>query len=219
MCGRYQTTKEAQEIERIFEIKINKKIYKKSYNAAPSQNLPIIANNDPSQVQFFRWGLIPVWAKDQNIGYKMINARIETISEKPTFKNLVNKKRCLVITDGYFEWMKTKEGKQPFRICLKDKSLFAYAGLWSEWQNPNEEIIPTFTIITTEAHKSIEHIHNRMPVMLNVLEAKRWILNEIESKDLLSSTIKEKQLINYPVSKKVSSPANNTQDLVEPIEL
>lgn len=219
MCGRYQTTKEAEEIERIFEAKIDKKIYKKSFNASPSQNLPVIANNDASQVQFFRWGLIPVWAKDQNIGYKMINARIETISEKPTFKNLVNKKRCLVITDGYYEWMETKEGKQPFRICLKDKSLFAYAGLWSEWKNSEGKIITTFTVITTEAYKSIEHIHKRMPIMLSPVEAYKWILNEIEYTELQSSAIKEKQLINYPVSKKVSSPSNNSIDLIEKIEI
>lgn len=219
MCGRYQTTKEAEVIEKIFEARINKKIYKKSFNAAPSQKLPIISNADPSEVQFYRWGLIPFWAKEESIGYKMINARLETINEKPSYKGLVNKKRCLVITDGYFEWKKEKSGKQPFRICLKDKSLFAYAGLWSEWKNSKDEIIQTFTIITTDAHKAIEHIHNRMPVMLSPADAKRWIFNEIESTDIQSLLINEKKLITYPVSKAVGSPSNNSSVLIEPIKL
>lgn len=215
MCGRYQTSKVAQEIERIFDAKIDKKIYKQNYNAAPTQNLPLIANNNPGEVQFFKWGLIPSWSKDEKIAFNMINARIETLNEKPSFKSLVKKTRCMVITDGYYEWKKLDNtNKQPMRICKQDESLFAYAGLWTEWKNPEGIIIPSFTIITTDAYQSLSEIHNRMPVMLNTDAAKAWLMNELEVEQLQKEMIVQKDLKFYAVSKLVGNVRNNTPELM-----
>lgn len=215
MCGRYQTTKAAQEIERIFDVKLDKKIYKQNYNAAPTQNLPIVANNNPDEVQFYKWGLIPSWAKDDKLSYSMINARIETLREKPTFKSLVDKKRCIVISDGYYEWKKLNSNdKQPMRICKQNESLFAYAGLWTEWKNSEGIVIPTFTIITTDAYQSLAEVHNRMPVMLNTDAAKAWLMNELEVEQLQKEMIIQKDLKFYAVSKLVGNVSNNTPELL-----
>lgn len=215
MCGRYQTTKVAQEIEKIFDVKIDKKIYKQNYNAAPTQELPLIANNKPGEVQFFKWGLIPSWSKDEKMAFNMINARIETLNEKPSFKSLVKKTRCMVITDGYYEWKKIDSStKQPMRICKQDESLFAYAGLWTEWKNSKGIIIPTFTIITTDPYQSLAEIHDRMPVMLNTDAAKAWLMNELEVEQLQKEMISQKDLKHYAVSKLVGSVKNNSPELL-----
>ncbi len=218
MCGRYQTPKEAKEIEKILNVRIDKKIYKVNYNAYPSQQLPLISNSKPDEVQYFKWGLIPHWASYNKINYRMFNAKIETLREKVSYKNLVDKKRCLVITNGYYEWKeRDSRNKQPYRICLKDESLFLYAGLWTEWIDPDGVVIPSFTIITTGAIKSLADIHDRMPVMLNSEVAKAWLLNEIEIEHLQQEVIKSNDIMFYPISKLVNDPENNTPELLDKI--
>lgn len=217
MCGRYHVTKSAEEIEAVFGAKMDRTIYRPNYNAAPTHVMPLIANNKPDIVQFFKWGLIPSWSKTEKTDYSMFNAKIETLHEKASYKNLVNKNNCIVITDGYFEWQKLdKTNRQPWRICKSDKSLFAYAGLWTVWKNPeNQLIIPNFTIILTDAYSSIRNVHDRMPVMLNPEVAKGWLMNELQVEQLQGEMIKEKDLIYYPVSKDVGKVANNTPELME----
>lgn len=216
MCGRYHITRLEEEITRLLGVSISEINFIERYNAAPSQMLPVVASNNPKQIQFFKWGLIPHWAKDESTGNKMINARLETLNEKPTFKNLVNKNRCIVLTDGYYEWQKLDDSsKQPIRICLKDESVFAYAGLWSEWKNSDGSVIPTFTIITTEAYKTISQIHHRMPVMLNPEISVRWIKNEIEIEQLQNVMLFSNEIKFYPVSKEVNNPKNNFRELLD----
>ncbi len=216
MCGRYQTPLDIKKIEEAFDIKIDKKLYKTNYNAAPGQVLPLITNNIPDQLQYFRWGLVPHWSKDEAIGYKMINARIETLKEKPSFKSLVDAKRCAVITSGYYEWQKNdSKTKTPMRIYLNDEKIFTFAGLWTEWKNPDGQIIPTFTIITTEAYSAIKNIHERMPVMLSPEIARQWIINEIELEQLQKEMISQKEIHFHAVSTDVNSYRNNYKELLD----
>ena len=118
MCGRYTITKQKKDIENQFDVELDENKYKINYNAAPTQKLPVITNDQLDKVNFLKWGLVPYWAKDESIGNKMINARIETITDKPAYKQAINKRRCMVITDGYYEWMKTSMGKKPYHISI-----------------------------------------------------------------------------------------------------
>ncbi|MBL7023410.1 MAG: SOS response-associated peptidase, partial [Candidatus Marinimicrobia bacterium] len=166
MCGRFTVIKSKEELEKRFGAKVSKNQYQKRYNAAPSQELPVITNSAPKLVQFYKWGLIPFWAKDKNIGYRLINAKAETITQKPSFRNAIKERRCLVCADGYYEWKNTKEGKIPYRISLKGDELFAFAGIWEVWSSSEGQRINSFSIITVESNEQVKGIHQRMPVIL-----------------------------------------------------
>jgi len=210
MCGRFSISKEKDEIEERFEIHIDPAMFTKNYNAAPSQILPVITNEDPEQASFHKWGLIPYWAKDESIGNKLINARGETIAEKPSFRDAAEKRRCLVVTDGFYEWQRSGSEKQPYRITLNDESLFSFAGLWESWGAPDGRDVRTFTIITTEPNKLMKPIHNRMPVMLTPENERVWLSDEpLEDILHLLKPYKENKMNAYPVSKRVNSPKNN----------
>lgn len=220
MCGRFSIAKEVEDIATRFDAQLAS-AFKKVYNAAPSQNLPVVANSEPHVINLFRWGLVPFWAKDISIGNRMINARTETITEKPAFRNLIKSKRCLVISDGFYEWKKTAGLKQPYRITLKDEELYSYAGLWDKWNSPDRSIINSFTIITTEANELIGQIHDRMPVILNKDDESKW-LNTNEDIKQITSLLKpypENLMKMYPVSALVNSTYNNSPDLIKGIEL
>lgn len=210
MCGRFTLTKDKEEIAERFEIHIDPAMFSKTYNAAPSQTLPIITNTAPEQASFHKWGLIPHWAKDEKIGNKLINARGETLTEKPSFRDAAEKRRCLVITDGFYEWQRSGGEKQPYRITLADESLFTFAGLWESWSAPNGRDVRTFTIITTEPNGLMKPIHKRMPVMLTPENERVWISDEPLEKVLyLLKSYDEKEMNAYPVSSRVNSPKNN----------
>jgi len=216
MCGRFSISKEANEIEDRFEIHIDPAMFTKNYNAAPSQTLPIITNEEPEQASFHRWGLIPHWAKDESIGNKLINARGETIAEKPSFRDAVEKRRCLVVTDGFYEWQRSGSEKQPYRITLSDESLFAFAGLWESWNAPDGREVRTFTIITTEPNDLMKSIHNRMPVMLDQENERLWVSDEpLEDVLHLLKPYNENEMNAYPVTKRVNSPKNNDSSVME----
>lgn len=214
MCGRFSIVSSKGAIEERFDVKIDDDHYRSVYNAAPKQSLPLITNIEPVKVNFYKWGLIPFWAKDQSLASKMINARAENILEKPSFKNLVKQKRCLVISDGFYEWKQLSGGKkQPYRITLKDNGLYAYAGLWDEWNDPDGKKINTFTIITTHPNELMSEIHNRMPVILKKEDEEKWLNLNTEIDELLQ-LLKEypSELMNaYPVSSLVNSPLNNDE--------
>lgn len=216
MCGRFTLTKDREEIEERFEIHIDSTMFSKTYNAAPSQTLPIITNDEPEQASFHRWGLIPHWAKDERIGNKLINARAETLTEKPSFRDAVRKRRCLIITDGFYEWKRSGANKQPYRITLADESLFAYAGLWELWSAPDGRDVPTFTIITVEPNGLMKPIHNRMPALLTPETEKVWISDEpLEDVLRLLTPYDDKEMNAYPVSSRVNSPKNNDPGLID----
>ena len=218
MCGRYTITKQKKDIENQFDVELDENIYKINYNAAPTQKLPVITNDQLDKVNFLKWGLVPYWAKDQSIGNKMINARIETITAKPAYKQAINKRRCMVITDGYYEWMKTLTGKKPYHISMDKNQLFAFAGIWEAWKNNQGEILKTFSIITQPAYNEIAHIHHRMPVKLNPKEKLDWLNAGTAEKALEYIKSQEKYELNAnEVSIEVNSTANNNSNLIKPV--
>lgn len=218
MCGRYTIIAKAEEIEKRFNVEVPE-LYTPSYNAAPTQILPVITNQRPEGLSFFKWGLIPSWAKDTSIGPKLINARSETISEKVSFKNALVHHRCLIIADGFYEWKRsTNKSKIPYRIFLNTKKLFAFAGLWEEYKDENQNLVHTFTIITTKANKVISNIHERMPVILDQDSEKLWLSSEpstAEQLELLKPYSGQKMEF-HTVSHLVNAVSNNNVQLIAP---
>jgi putative SOS response-associated peptidase YedK len=180
----------------------------------------VISNQNPGELSFYRWGLIPFWAKDKSIGNKLINAKAETIAEKPSFKNSLKRKRCLVLGDGFYEWKTiNKKEKVPYRITLQDHGLFAMAGIWDTWKDEDGRLINSFAIITTTPNKLMENIHTRMPVILEQKAEKLWLGEDDPA--LLLSFLKpypEMEMTAFPVSKLVNSPFNDSEELVKPVE-
>ncbi len=166
-------------------------------------------------MSFFKWGLIPFWAKDKSIGNKLINARAETIAEKPSFKNSLKQKRCLVLSDGFYEWRKLGKEKVPYRITLSDDSPFAMAGIWDVWKNSEGETIKSFSIITTEANELMQDIHHRMPVILNPEDERKWISKIAVNDALKLLNPYPSELMKYfEVSKLVNSPNNDSPEIM-----
>ncbi len=219
MCGRFSFSPLAKIIEDRFDIKVDPGQYTPRYNSAPSQDLAVISNVNQDELSYYKWGLIPFWAKDKSIGNKMINAKAETITEKASFKNSFKHKRCLVLSDGFYEWKKINPiEKIPYRIKMEDDSLFAMAGIWDTWKNEEGNLINSFAIITTSPNELMENIHTRMPVILGNKDEKAW-LNETDT-DLLQSLLKPfpaKYMTAYSISKLVNSPKNDTPEILIPI--
>lgn len=218
MCGRFQLSVKGKHIKERFNVEVFDEFYKPSYNCAPSQKLPVITNAEPNILSFYQWGLIPFWAKDPKIGYKLLNTRAESIAEKPSFKNAFKKRRCIIPANGFYEWKKNEQ-KIPYRIFLKNESLFSLAGIWETWKDAEDRPIHSFSIITTTPNKLMQDIHDRMPVILPSEKEDVW-LNETDEQILKELLIPfdTKQMEAYPVSKKVNSPANNGASIILPIE-
>lgn len=216
MCGRYTIIAKAEEIEKRFNVEVPES-YNPRYNAAPTQILPVITNAQPTGLSFFHWGLMPSWAKDKSISSKLINARSETIDKKASFKNALKHRRCLVIADGFYEWKKTsKKSKIPYHIYLKSKVLFAFAGLWEEYEDEDQNLVHTYTIITTEANSSISTIHERMPVILEPAAEQLWLSKEISTKEHLDllKPYSEQNIEFHTVSPSVNSVRNDNPQLI-----
>lgn len=219
MCGRYTLT-QVPEASAVIYPETEKIALIPRFNVAPTQLMPVIPMTDPSHIHFYRWGLIPHWAKDPKIGYKMINARSETLLEKPAFKTPFREARCLVPADGFYEWKSTIGGKQPFRITLQDESLFYFAGLYSLWRSPEGKNIWTYTVITTEPNELMIDIHDRMPAILDPAGAERW-LSSIESAEDLREVLRPypaEQMKAYPVTPDVGSVRNESERMIRPYE-
>lgn len=217
MCGRFSLTKEERAINARFETSGSEAPYVPRYNAAPGQEQAVITNQKPDKLSYFRWGLVPFWAKDPSIGNKMINAKAETIDQKASFKNPFKSKRCLVISDGFFEWKRTPEGKIPHYIFFKNHELFAFAGLWEQWNDEENGILNTFTIITTEPNSLMSKLHNRMPAILPADDEQTWLKsdNPEELKKLLRP-FNPKKMDLYPISTLVNSPKNDKAEVIKP---
>ncbi|RFU62000.1 SOS response-associated peptidase [Peribacillus glennii] len=218
MCGRYNLFSELKTIAERFQL-MNSEVSElvPRYNIAPGQDIMAVRSDKNGNHAFFpRWGLVPTWAKDPKIGYKMINARAETLHEKPTFKRLLSRKRCLIVADGFYEWKKEKNGKQPYHIHLDDRSPFGFAGLWDEWENQGE-VIHTCTIITTEANELMRDIHHRMPVILTRDSEEAWL----DQADLSMTDLTEllvaydpNAMFAYPISTFVNNSRNEGKDIL-----
>lgn len=222
MCGRYSFAPDLKIVNEHYDITIKDGDLPPNYNCAPTQLLPVITNENPGQINLFRWGLIPFWAKDVAIGNKLINARSETITEKASFKNAFKRKRCLVPADAFYEWktIDGKKGKIPYRIFLPGQAVFSMAGIWEQWKNPEGESVNSFTIITTSPNELMAEIHNRMPVILPKNMEQTW-LNSTDEQALLSllKPFPAAEMDAYRVSDLVNSPRNNSPGIIEPVEL
>jgi putative SOS response-associated peptidase YedK len=224
MCGRFTLTATIEEIIDRFAIQsfLEEENYSPSYNIAPSQAvLAIINNGNANRMGFLKWGLIPPWAKDPSIGNKLINARAETLIEKPSFRNAFKKKRCLIVADSFYEWKRHEDNtKTPFRIKMKSNDLFAMAGLWEQWKSPDGSSIFSCSVITTTPNKLMEDIHNRMPVILKPEDEKIWLNPAMTDMNFLQQLLvpyDENLMETYEVSSLVNSPANNSIDLIQKI--
>ncbi len=218
MCGRYSITLDLPQVEARFAARFGGN-FPPNFNAAPAQNLPVITNEDPGQVQLFRWGLIPEWAKEENVGYKMINARLEGITEKVTFRKIIREQRCLVLANNFYEWRGQGKAKTPFSIHPTDQELFAFAGIWNRWLNRETgEEIPTFAIITMDANPFMRQLHDRMPAVLPAEEAHRWIDPKASFEDAfaLLRPYDPARMEAYEVGREVNKATNNFPELVEP---
>lgn len=217
MCGRYTFIAPAPAAEQRFDAKFAEPA-PTTYNAAPSQRLPVITNAAPGQIQLLNWGLVPAWSRDPAAGPKPINARAETLAEKPLFRQLLGRRRCLVLADSFFEWQATLAGKVPHRILLRDEQPFAFAGLWDEWLDRSTgELHPTFTIITTESNALMASIHNRMPVILSGPAAEHaWLADDLTpaAHQQLLMPYDAAAMREYVISTRVNSPANNDAEVL-----
>ena len=197
----------------------NSEDYFPSYNITPGQRSPILIKEGQRTVKLMKWGLVPSWSKDESIGYKMINARSETLTEKPAYQGLISKHRCVVITDGYYEWKREGKRKIPYYICSEDRGLLPMAGLWSSRTGPEGDTQYTYTIITTEARTSIRTVHHRMPVILNKDAFPHWLdVNNISVTDALPVLLPYNgDLSIQQVSTRVNSPSYNSPDCLRPV--
>lgn len=189
------------------------------FNVAPTQRVPIVTNERPHDMSILQWGLIPSWAKDTAMSGKLINARAETLDEKPSFRNAFKSRRCIVPVSGFYEWQADAEGKQPLYIHPTDAPFFTLAGLWETWKNPaTGEIIPTFTIITTAANDFMRQFHERMPVILSRDDRHAWLTaDDPHLRKALLQPYDPARMIAYPVSKMVNKPANDTPECIVPL--
>lgn len=226
MCGRFSLTQSKEKLEKRFNSTFYKEDIERyhpipNFNVAPTQMIPVITGNDHLHFQVFRWGLIPHWSKDVRIGAKMINARRETLSEKPAFMNLLKSKRCIIPMDGFYEWKKNGSIKTPFRIKTSNQDIFSVAGLWDIWQNPdNNEMINSCTIITVPANEFMESIHERMPAILIKENEKTWLDEEIPPSEALNmvAPYPSDLMEYYQVSSKINSVYENSEELINPID-
>lgn len=224
MCGRYVYTAD-EELETRYSAsyideRVRERAKQSSFNVAPSQMMPVIWQDETgNKISLKRWGLIPFWSKDPKIGYKMINARSETVDVKPAFRSPFKSRRCLVPVNGYYEWQQIDpKTKQPVFIHRKDSKSFALAGLHEHWTDENDNKIESFAILTTEPNDSLSKIHDRMPVILNLDQEMLWIdgATDIETlKSLLKPYGEENDLEAYPVAISVNSPRNNSGELIK----
>lgn len=238
MCGRFTQTATPETIAKHFKLP-DMPLFKPNYNVSPSHKVAAVRLYQESAKRegvLFRWGLIPSWAKDMKIGFQCINAKAETVGEKPAFRSAFKKKRCLIVADGFYEWQKVigrdgKPRKQAMRICRKDGAVFAFAGLWESWGGvqpaggPDKpggqqtEPIESCTIITTEPNELMTAIHNRMPVILSPSDYDAW-LDPVSQPDTLKALLRpcsHETLEAYPVTALVGNPRNNAPGLLDRI--
>ena len=221
MCGRKTLTRNMQSIieEMAIEEWQEADLYTPSFNIAPTQFNPIMIDHMGRRVKQMKWGLIPNWTKDESIGSKLINARSETLLQKPSFQNLVPQKRCVVITDGYYEWKKASRKSIPYYIHHPGNKLLPIAGLWDAWENPLGKKIFSYTVITTTPTPIIKNIHHRMPVILKPEDINPWLqVHNTSIPDVMSLLIPyPDELKFFEVSSLVNSPTNNRKECILPL--
>ena len=194
------------------------------FNIAPTQMAPVVRRSDDGrQMYMLRWGLIPSWSKDKNIASKLINARGETVAQKPSFRDAYKKRRCLVPVDGFYEWRKEGEAKQPYRIGFRGGTPFVFAGLWESWTVPDGQedagdVIETYTIVTTEANPKIAPIHHRMPVIVDPSDYDLWLNGAPDDAANVIRAFPPEEMAFYRVSTRVNNVRNDDESCIEPLK-
>jgi putative SOS response-associated peptidase YedK len=224
MCGRFVGFRKLEELKQYFPIDVARVDAVANYNVAPTQQILAIASLEGANVlDRYHWGLVPFWAKDTAIGTKMINARVETVASKPSFREAFKKRRCLIPADGFYEWQGQKGAKQPMFITLPDKAAFAFAGLWETWhdkQNPGS-IYRSCTIITRAATGALKALHHRMPVILKPDAFGQWLDPGHRDPDVLMEILHSRSIIDlvfHPVGPQVNSVRHNAPANIKPIQ-
>jgi len=221
MCGRFILTLEASQLEQEFGIRELPPDWQPRYNVAPTQPVAVVASEE-RRIEWMRWGLIPSWAKDPAIGNRLINARAETLTEKPSFRKAFQTRRCLILSNGFFEWHRPAEkGKKavPYLFQRKNEQPFAFAGLWETWKTPEGDWLRSCTLITCKANELVGQIHDRMPVMLDGTQAWSW-MQPGAGVDPLSLLVPypAEEMKAHPVSTLVSRPGVDTPDIIKPVD-
>ncbi|MEL6193160.1 MAG: SOS response-associated peptidase [Bacteroidota bacterium] len=219
MCGRYTLTSEIDAVE-VAESAHEHVQLGPRYNIAPSQYCPVIPQHDTDRkIHFYKWGLLPHWARDPKMAYRMINARGETIHQKPSYKESFQKRRCLVLADGFYEWQKLEKGKQPMWISLNAHERFYMAGIYSYWKSPEGKWLETFSVITTSPNPLMAPIHDRMPVILPENLVDDWLDPSMEIELLLKLLVPydETLMTTHPVSSRVGNVRNDDAELIQPL--
>ena len=218
MCGRFSLISDLSALQLRFDFENPVTDYAPRFNIAPTQNVLTVRWEDGHNVaEHMRWGLIPSWAKDMSIGNRAINARAETLAERPMFRTPLRRRRCLILADGFYEWLRQGKARQPMRILLTTEEPFAFAGLWESWTNPEGETIHSCTIITTTPNDVMRPIHDRMPVILLPEHEDAWLDHSMQDASVLSELLipyPPDTMEAYPVATLVNSPANDTPDVI-----
>lgn len=227
MCGRYSLTTPEEALRRLFRYDGPALNFPPRYNIAPTQEVPVVrlagtegGGEGGRELAMLRWGLIPSWAKEAAISNRMINARAETVSEKPSFRNAFRERRCLIPADGFYEWTKSDGAKQPYRIHRDDDGPFAFAGLWERWRQAGETI-ESCTIVTTDANDALQPIHHRMPVILDPEDFDTWLDAENTPRDVAQALLRPYSgggFASYRVSTHVNSPRNDDANCFAPLD-
>jgi len=218
MCGRFSQRNDSKRIAEYFEVTEVPEVEPR-YNIAPTQNiLGVSESEDGREASFYKWGLIPSWAKDPSMGARLINARSETVTEKPSFRDAFKRRRLIIPADGFYEWQRLGDRKQPFFFHMCDDSPFGFAGLWDRWKSEDGAIIESCTILTTEANEVLKPIHDRMPVILHPEDYALWLDGDLRKSSLREELLRPfpaSEMEGYPVSPSINSPRNKGAGLIE----
>lgn len=220
MCGRYTQTADARTLAGRFRLAKVGVDVRPRWNMAPGQEAPVVVLEGGRKLGLYRWGLVPSWAKDPSAGFKMINARADSVAEKPAFRGPFQRRRCLIPADGFYEWRKAGKAKVPVRFTRADGAPFAFAGLWDEWRSPEGDVLRSYTVLTTEANALVSAVHDRMPVILTEEGEAAWLDPAASQADLrpLLSPFAPAAMTAREASSRVNSPRNDDPGLLTPDE-
>jgi putative SOS response-associated peptidase YedK len=225
MCGRYRLSRRKQIVGEYFDSAPWEEDWNPRYNIAPTQPVPVIRQNPKEPIRelsLMRWGLIPSWARDASVAASMINARSETASTKPAFRDALKSRRCLIPSDGFYEWVRTGKAKQPYCFEVNEGELFAFAGMWDRWRGPDGGWIKTCSILTTTPNAVTSAVHDRMPVILDPDSYDLWLDPGMKDVSAVSDLLKPcdaRMMQCYPVSTRINRVANDDAECSRPVEL
>jgi putative SOS response-associated peptidase YedK len=218
MCGRFAQRSDPKRLAKEFKVAEVPQVEAR-YNVAPTQEILAVRElADGREMTFFKWGLVPSWAKDVSMGARLINARSETVEEKPSFREAFKKRRCIIPADGFYEWQRNEGKKQPFFFRMRDERAFGFAGLWERWEGEGGQAINSCTILTTEANEVLRPVHDRMPVILHPDDYELWLDRDVRKRDLVKELLRPYQaeeMIGYPVGIAINSPRNQGAELMQ----